>query len=369
MALKLDFTQDTLANRDKGIETLRGIAIILMVAGHVIGNDQRSGLKVPEDSWFRYFYYSFQYLRMPLFTVISGFVYAMKPIKEASSRKKFIDRKISRLLLPFFIAVTFLAVFQLLIPGTNNQMPLNKLWQVYVFPYAQFWFVQGIFVVFILISFLDSFGAMKAFRGWLTVFLLSVLLFYSDIVQVTFFSLDKVPFLLMFFLLGLGMKRYYHYLFSSQSLKYIGTGVFLIAVLCQQFVFFTPEQNTHNIANLLTIVVGISGAFLLILTRFYYAPLAWIGNYAYEIFLYHSFGTAGCRILLRLLGVSNLSVYFFFCLAVGIAFPIIFRLLCNRHPLLPSILFGERRKKVKKEEVSKAPVRRSSIPEYEMSEK
>lgn len=343
--MKSSLFTNTSSNRDKGIETLRGMAIIFMVAGHVIGSDYRSGLKVPDNSWFRYFYYSFEYLRMPLFTVISGFVYAMRPISTSAEQKKFINRKIVRLLIPFFIAVTLLCVFQFITPGTNAKLPFDKFWRAYVFPYAQFWFVQGIFIVFILISFLETGGVMKNFKGWLLVFSVSILLFYTGLIKITFFSLDRAPFLLMFFLLGLGMKRFYNKLFDNKMIAFCSLLVFLIGIGYQQFLYFNDGAENHSVISLLTILVGSTGAFLLVMMRFYNPALAWIGNYSYEIFLYHSFGTAGSRIFMKLLGISNLNIYFTICLIMGISLPILFRIICGASPLLTTILFGEKRNK------------------------
>ena len=66
-------------NKNLQVETLRGFAIVPVVMGHVIGSASDGGMKVSEDSFLRYLYFTFEYLRMPLFTVISGWVYALRP--------------------------------------------------------------------------------------------------------------------------------------------------------------------------------------------------------------------------------------------------------------------------------------------------
>lgn len=327
--------------RDRGIECLRGIAIILMVAGHVIGSDQTNGLKIDEDSELRYFYYLFEYLRMPLFTVISGFVYAMKPLTPGRE-KIFLERKVSRLLVPFFFAATFFCFFQAITPGTNAHLTMHEFWKPFVFPYAQFWFVQGMFVVFVLVAYMERHKMMNSIINWLLLFFCSLVLFLSDIVSITFFSIDRVPFLLMFFLLGLGMKRFYRQLFHNKALLAALSIVFALSFGYQQFIYHKGYEDADFMVAGLTVLVGISGAFTLIRVRFNNKPLAWLGNYSYEIFLYHPFGTAGGRILLKLLGVNNISVYFVTSLFLGLSLPIAFRLLCNRAPYLTKLLFGER---------------------------
>ena len=85
--------------KDQSIETLRGLAIILMVAGHVIGNTSAHGMRVEDDSVFRHIYFSLKFLRMPLFTVISGYVYALRPLN-TTMIGRFIKGKARRILVP-----------------------------------------------------------------------------------------------------------------------------------------------------------------------------------------------------------------------------------------------------------------------------
>ena len=78
------------------IDNLKGIAIILVVMGHV---EQFSlGL---EDNLFRTFYNGFH---MPLFMFLSG-VFAMKSFKlwNLSESLLFLKKKVLRILLPFLV--------------------------------------------------------------------------------------------------------------------------------------------------------------------------------------------------------------------------------------------------------------------------
>src|SRR6185503_21212738 len=63
------------------IGTLRGLACVLLVAFHVVGSEPSTGLHAGEGSAYRQFAYLFQHIRMPLFTFLSGFVYAYRPLR------------------------------------------------------------------------------------------------------------------------------------------------------------------------------------------------------------------------------------------------------------------------------------------------
>lgn len=67
------------AGKNLTIETLRGIAILLVVAGHVIGSAPDGGMKIDFPHPLRYLYLWIDYIQMPLFTAIAGWVYALKP--------------------------------------------------------------------------------------------------------------------------------------------------------------------------------------------------------------------------------------------------------------------------------------------------
>ena len=60
------------AGKNLSIETLRGIAILLVVAGHVIGSAPDGGMKIDFPHPLRYLYLWIDYIQMPLFTAIAG---------------------------------------------------------------------------------------------------------------------------------------------------------------------------------------------------------------------------------------------------------------------------------------------------------
>lgn len=113
--------------KDPNIETLRGLAILLVVAGHVIGIDATGGMKVADDSLWRYLYASLQYVRMPLFTAISGWVYALHPVA-AHEAGTFMFKKARRLLLPMVCVGTLYFLIQYITPGTNRTGELAEIW-------------------------------------------------------------------------------------------------------------------------------------------------------------------------------------------------------------------------------------------------
>lgn len=94
---------------NRHIETLRGLACFLRVRYHVLGPFPSSGLRVA-DGLVRWFNDGLAYLPMPLFTVLSGLVYGLRPFATGDSSQAFLLGKVRRLLIPMLVVGTAFAV-------------------------------------------------------------------------------------------------------------------------------------------------------------------------------------------------------------------------------------------------------------------
>ena len=64
------------------LDTIRGLACLLLVTYHVVGPDRFTGMRVADGSFYRTVLADGPLLvRMPLFTFLSGFVYAYRPVR------------------------------------------------------------------------------------------------------------------------------------------------------------------------------------------------------------------------------------------------------------------------------------------------
>jgi len=326
--------------KDLYIETLRGIAIILMVAGHVIGDDKDAGMKVSDNSGFRYFYYIFEYLRMPLFTVISGYVYSMRPLLDRDKLAYFINKKFKRLMIPFLFCSTLFFLVQYFTPGTNMNKNLTDIWKIYFFSYAHFWFIQSIFLIFIIAAFIEVSGLLSSITNWILLMFICFLPFLSG-VSVDFFSITKTLYLLPYFILGIGLYRFRDTVFKQKAGQIALISVFVISFITQQVLFFVDQNIDLIFIRLLRSVVAVSGITCLISLKFSCAPLQRLGYYSFMIYLYHVFATASVRILSMRLGFDNDVLVFSLSLVAGLLFPIILYNIVGSFPVLKLVMFGE----------------------------
>jgi fucose 4-O-acetylase-like acetyltransferase len=333
------------SSKDLYVETLRGLAIILVVLGHVIGYTKTGGMKVADDSIFRYLYFSLEYIRMPLFAVISGWVYANKPIYQ-SDKSDFILGKLRRLILPMFVVSTLLFLFRMVIPGTNSKPQIGSLASNLIYPYDVFWFLYSMFLIFIIISVLDTQPFFERLQGWAIALAISfVLLFFSKNYMEAipnFFSFKGALYLLPFFLVGIGVYRFHEVLLNNKIVLAL-VAIFIVGVTLQQMSWFgyLPIQTKHG---LLGIAVGLSGVLLLFKLRWRSKLLAWIGNYAFGIFLFHVFFTGGTRIVLLKLGIEEQWTILVVSLFSAIILSIITERLVSKSKILSYYLLGRQKR-------------------------
>jgi peptidoglycan/LPS O-acetylase OafA/YrhL len=211
-----------------------------------------------------------------------------------------------------------------------------------------------LFIIFLGIIVIDSQPFFHSLKGWAITFIASLsLLFissaYLDAVP-NFFSFKGAIYLFPFFLFGISLFRYKKIIFKKGY--EIGLAIlFLIGIGIQQLSWFGVLPLQARIS-MLAFVVGVSGVYFLFRLRFKSNMLIWIGQFAYEIFLFHVFFTGGTRIALLRIGIENKWAILVLALMISILIPILLQKLFSQSGLL-SLLFLGRNLKNKK---------RSSIP-------
>ncbi len=315
-----------MAEKNTHIETLRGIAILLVVMGHVIGIDGKGGMQVADNSLFRYFYDLFANIRMPLFTVISGWVYALHPVGKGETTI-FLRKKARRLLLPLIFVGTTYFLVQYFMPGTNNKAPLADIWRIYFFPYTIYWYLPALFLLFVGMALIDARRLADTVGKW------SLWLFAACalcLIELTHFLPASVPnyfafknafYLAPFFVAGIGLNRFQSQLGSLAARRVYLAGL-AGGVLLQQLHYFFPHALTFYQTLHLAIFIGLLSSAYFINLRLNNRFLIWLARYTYTIYLFHGFGTAGGRILLMRLGVHAPFIIFLGATLVATFLPV-----------------------------------------------
>ena len=323
------------------VDTLRGVAIVLVVALHATAS-----LELPRlstfDSPYQYFGYSLSFIRLPLFTVLSGFVYGLRPVR-AETRRRFWRGKLRRLGLPL-LTVT-MAMFGLRALLGRGPDGLGDLLLAFLMPYEHLWYLPALAWIFGLVTVLEARRWLEAPRAWAGVLTVALAVHLGTDAMgwagLQVLSLAGALYLLPSFLLGLGLSRFSSWL--DRRVVVAGAAAVMVAGLTvQQLVFFEVIVFDVSKSGPLSVAVGLSACVVL----FRFAPaipaLARLGRQSYPIYLLHGMGIAfGARVVAGL-GAGSEHVSFFVQLGCGLVLPLVGAMLVRRIPWGRTVILGER---------------------------
>lgn len=305
------------------VQTLRGIACLLLVAFHTVGSTAASGLHVSDASLYREFTNLFVHVRMPLFTFLSGLVYAYRPLR-AGHALQFSGKKLRRLGLPFIVASTLLYFLNFAIH--HEVPPLLQMWTIYVFPFKHLWFVQALLLVFAALVVLESLGALSTFTRFMLVFALSLGLYsYGPFESQNIIGLHNATYLLPFFLGGLGAHRYRDLLQLRRVLVatvlcfLVTQGFHTYIVLTRALAPIVPTENRSG----MHLLIGLSASLCALQLLPRVGLMEKIGGSAYAIYLYHPLFVAAVLFAAGARVATSASLLFVLAGAAGIVGPML----------------------------------------------
>ena len=334
------------SDKDQTIETLRGAVIILVVIGHVIGSESDGGMMVRNDSFFRYMYDTFiDCIQMPLFTVIAGWVYTLKPVSYEKIND-FILKKVMRILVPMVVVGTSYFLVQYFTLGTNHKGNLSEIWRLLLFPFTLYWYLYSLFLVFGIIALVDSFNKMKTINNWFIFFSMSVfILLIRDVVipyeQPNYFSYKGAMYLLPCFILGVGLNRFKVF-FQNRIFANFTAFIFVVSICIQQLSWFKIVDYTVNKETIVGLLIGLTGTIMLLKFSLKTNWLIWFGGFAYSIYLFHGFGTAGGRIIAKRFNIQSSDLIFTISLVAGLSLPILTEKILERFKITRMLFLGKR---------------------------
>jgi hypothetical protein len=318
---------------------MRGIACLLLVAFHVVGYQGAGGLRITGNSGYLTFIDVFAHLRMPLFTFLSGFVYAYRPVTPGMGWA-FAGKKTRRLLVPLFVVSTIFYCLQVVTPGTNAEVSWEGMWRIYLFPYAHFWFLQAILLLFAAVSFLDHQRLMGSLGKYMLVLTLVLAVHFFVRSTSEFFSLQQAIYLAPFFFVGIGANRFKNQLWAPPA-QFVCATIFVLTMSFYVVACFEGNGDLPERTTLWATTLSISGC----LTLIYWVPrikwLGWVGGFSFTVYLYHVFFTAGTRLTLNVLGDFSVHVHFAAGLVAGIVGPILLEIALRKNALARRTLLGQ----------------------------
>lgn len=323
-------------SRNLPIDTLRGLACLLLATYHVIGHDAGAGLRVPHGDPLRIFNELLVFARMPLFAFLSGFVYAWRPYK--GNATEFIGAKIRRLLVPMLLVGTAYALIQINTPGVNTTEVIH--WKMlHVIPVSHYWFLESLFFVFLGIMIVETLGLMSTEAGFLAIFAGAVTLHLLHPLPI-YFGLQGSGYLLPYFLLGVWANRFdgnQRHPWVVPALLLSSTAAIIYLRLAKQ-----PMPAPFSAYELL---FGATICVSLLRLNLRVGWLAWIGYYSFAIYLFHSVFSAAARLALQKVWTAPVWFLLLTGVAAAILGPILIQPWLQRIPVVGAWILGEKSKR------------------------
>ena len=312
------------------LTTIRGIACVALVAYHVVGPSSASGMHLPDCSTWHYAVHSFDFLRMPLFSVLSGYFYA-RHRATAATLSALLTKKAVRLGLPLLFVTAVMLQLRWLAYGDTT-----SFFHAALFHYQHLWFLQALIVIFVTIALSDSFARLDTLGLCMAGFA-AVMVSRSFAVS-SFFSLNGAFYLAPFFLFGMVLREERTLLDNPKSLR---AALWLVAVvMLVQQAGALGEANPLDRNSLAAVLCGCSAAYALFVLCPRISFLERIGTYSYTIYLWHSIASAAIRPLIeRHIGMAT-GAEFIVLLVTGIAVPIGIHITVERIPLISTLVAG-----------------------------
>jgi peptidoglycan/LPS O-acetylase OafA/YrhL len=344
------------------VQTLRGLACLLVATFHTVGSSSSSGLHVPDESYYRQFFNLIVHGPMPLFAFVSGLVYAYRPVRPGDELA-FSLAKLRRLGVPLIAASTLLYLVHF---AMHHQVPpLGQMWTIYIFPYWHLWFTQALLLVFAAIVLLESIAALATFPRFMLALALSAVVYsYGPFEQHNILGIHNATYLLPFFLAGIGAHRFRDLLLPRRVLLAIllcflvSQGYHTYVVLTHVLPPIVPVENRP----LLHLVIGLSASLCALQLTPSVRLMQKIGGSSYVIYLYHPLFIAAALLAGGARGPLPTSLLFVFGSVAGIAGPMLMERAARRIPLGRLLLEGQSLSSVNRTDRGRAPRQGSRRP-------
>ena len=298
------------------VDKLKGYACFLVLFGHVIMGIRLAGVNIPQFFWgMEKFIWSFH---VALFLFLSGVVYQMTgEWKSKQTKWGFVLHKLYTLGIPY---VAFSAIYVLInsfVGDANSGFELTDILTIWKTPIAQYWFLYALFFLFCI--FTSCSGFLKKWQITLFCVLIGYLV---PLFGGSFGSFDVVIYAALAF--GVGTFIDFQKIFNIPNwAKWIVIATHIIvAVLLIVF-----QKIEALFLKDLMLLFGIYASVLLIsmlqqsqaISRF----LSFINRYSFQIYLLHTIFTAGVRIILIRLQITQWWIHIVVGTVCGIAFSVL----------------------------------------------
>ena len=337
----------TRSNRESWIDVCKGIAIILVVIGHVktsyINSDLLNNAYVFNS--IGTIIYSFH---MPLFFLISGYLFS------CSSKKK-CSFDIFKICISYgipYIAFSVVLWFSKIIFSNlvNDTFSVTDLLKILIFPLSYLWFLYALLIIEIAQTIVSKVSKSAASK-----FIIVIALFILRFVLIIFISDNSYIYDLGIVYAG----KYYIYFVLGEycisflvlylnKLSILRFSLFITFVCFALYCFLILRCLNHILSNpIISFVLAIIGSILMLFISRKINKcklLELIGKNTMPIYLFHGFIISACRIILQKLNVPLFLgfVPILICSCAGVFLSLFLYFIIHRIPVFDFFIYPKK---------------------------
>ena len=269
------------------------------------------------------------FLRMPLFTFLSGYLYATRPVQKAK-RAYFLRRKAERLLIPLAF-VSLLTVTAHAVVGSGSTAEIARNWMNELkTPSFHLWFLQAIFIILVALTLMGS--LIRSVAGCLVILLVVAIAQALGMSEIRLFSFGQAIVLLPYFLAGVLAQ----YVFKDRVIMPSEIWLALAALLLVA-VLRALQVEGLNVPTYRTSIPALIALFIVMPGL---PILAALGRRSMAVYLYHALALAAVARYLP--GPAEAVLLQLIVLGVGV--PILLQIAAERWAPRTLPLLGRRRR-------------------------
>lgn len=315
--------------RNITIDCVKGLASLLVVIGHVFDGYKNAGLFSGHSQFINYSYNLIYSFHMALFFIVSGYVFKIAYINNGEIKPNLKRQKINVLIIYVVYSIGF-GFFKIICSGyVNNTLEIKDLLLIWVKTIPPYWYLYVLLIFYILFSF-KKIISLPSNAVLLASFAIMAASCFIPFNIGEFFEIKHILYFLMFFYIGI--------IFDENKIinNRIFIGITSLASIVLLIIYSGQSYNTLKIINGI-IALGIS---LLIINIFKFLFknekknhvrfFSFLGRYSLEIYVIHCVFTAGNRVVLNKLHITNFWINIIFNVVLSTAFPILISVLLKK---------------------------------------
>ena len=325
------------------VDRLKGYACFLVLFGHVIMGIRLAGIDIPEFfSGMEKFIWSFH---VALFLFLSGVVYKMTgEWKGKQSKWKFILHKLYNLGIPYIAFSVIYILINSLVGESNTGFAVSDILYIWKTPVAQYWFLYALFFLFCIWTIFS--GVLK---NWQTTLIVVLIGYLAPLFGIPLGSMDVV----FYSALAFGVGTFVDFKSITKNANWAKWLIVLIHIVTG-VVFVLLNKIEAPFIKEIMILFGIYSSIMFISMLQNCKAIAcfldFVNKYSFQIYLLHTIFTAGIRIILLRLTITQWWIHVLLGTACGLVFSVLAAEIAKKVKCLNFFFFPSKAYVLKKEE-------------------